>query len=136
MLLQVYLLVPFARLEEIVIPWTSSSFDSGVFVVLLGDDILFHPCGDSNLTNLVYTNSKEVFEQFTPPNNISSDVIYDYVGGCSNRSGQLAVLVRTGIVGVSYVTFENYGTFFFLSDYGSDCQNGWKAVVIVSEVRP
>ena len=50
------------------------------FTVLLGDQIVFEPCGDSAGTSLVYTNSKEVFEQCTPQSNISTDIIYNHIG--------------------------------------------------------
>ena len=137
MLLQIAVFVPFSRSIDIFIPWTSSSLkNNSVFVVLLGDDIIFHPCGDSDVSTLKYTNSKEVFEQCTPPDNIPSGVLYTEVGACGNPSGKLTVLVRTGIPGVNFVAFKNYETYFFLSDHESECQNGLKAVVIVSEIRP
>ena len=50
------------------------------FIVLLGDDILFEPCGDSNHSNLFYTNSKEVFENCTPESDVSGDVMYTEIG--------------------------------------------------------
>ena len=50
------------------------------FTVLLGDDILFEPCGDSPFSNLIYTNSKEVFEQCIPASNVSADVMYTEIG--------------------------------------------------------
>ena len=48
--------------------------------MLLGDKMIFQPCGDSNETNLVYTNNKTVFEQCIPKSDLSSDTIYNDIG--------------------------------------------------------
>ena len=50
------------------------------FTVLLGDTIFFQPCGDSQGTNLIFTDNREVFEQCIPQSNITSDIIYNYIG--------------------------------------------------------
>ena len=50
------------------------------FSVLLGDKMIFEPCGDSNETNLIYTNNKTVFEQCIPRSNLSDDTIYNDIG--------------------------------------------------------
>ena len=51
-----------------------------MFTVLLGDKIIFQPCGDSNGTNLVYTNNKTVFEQCIPESDTSSGTFYNHIG--------------------------------------------------------
>ena len=48
--------------------------------MLLGDKLAFQPCGDSNQTNLVYTNNKTVFDQCIPKSDLISGTIYNDIG--------------------------------------------------------
>lgn len=137
LLLQAFLYISDAQADLITIPWMSSSLAAdNVFIVLIGDTLKFNPCGDSDHTNLVYTNSKQVFDDCIPRNNISADVIYNSIGDCVNPSGQLILPVNTGIIGVNFVAFEINGTFYFLSNHENECERGLKAIVEVVETRP
>ena len=131
----VLLIYSCARSEEITVAWNSSILEyNAVLTVQLGDEIIFHPCGVSQGTNVVYTNSEAVFEDCIPRKNVSSDVIYRsvtyvHVGDCVNQSGALSLPVNTETVGVDEM-------FYLLSDYQSECHDGVKAVVKVVPPRP
>ena len=66
----------------------------------------------------------------------SSDIQYSLIRSCFNPSGNLLLPVRTGIPGIGFVAFEAHGAYYFLSDVDFECENGVKAVVVVSENRP
>ena len=120
---------------NVIVPWESSSLKySNVFTVFLGDIIHFEPCGDSESSNLIYTNSRDVFTRCTPQENVSSEVAYHYIGNCNNPLSELTVVANSGAI--TFVPFEIYGSYFFLSNDNSDCENGVKAVLVVLENRP
>ena len=126
----VLLIHSYVKSEEITVAWNSSILgNKAVFTVKLGDEIIFQPCGVSQGTNVVYTNSESVFEDCIPRRNISSGAIYRnvtyvHVGDCVNQSGELRLSVNTETVGADEV-------FYLLSDYELECHNGLKAVAQV-----
>ena len=103
------------------IPWNSESLkNNNVFIVQVGDLLVFKPCGDSEGTNLIYTNAEEVFEECTPQKNVSSEIRYVYIGTCVNNSwGELKLHMNEA------------RTLYLLSDYESECENGLKAMIVV-----
>ena len=123
------------RTEKITVAWNSSNLEyKAFFTVQLGDEIIFHPCGVSQGTNVVYTNSEAVFEDCIPRRNVSSEAIYRnvtyiQVGDCVNSAGQPRLSLNTETVRVDEV-------FYLLSDYLSECHDGVKAVVKVVPPLP
>lgn len=108
---------------ERLIPWNSASLnDTNVFTVELGELLIFKPCGDSDGTNLIYTDSQEVYNDCIPKGNVSSSDLYIPIGTCVNNSW--------GILSLQMIFAD---TLYFLSDYESECQMGLKATVIVTE---
>ena len=86
-----------------------------MFTVQLGDEIVFQPCGDSKGSNVIYTNSKGVFEDCKSPSTISSEVVYIHIGDCVNTSWKLRLPVNAENISV--------GVFYLLSDYGLECKS-------------
>ena len=130
MMLPIRFLLLFAMMELLVqtavvtIPWKSSLLQDGnSFTAKLGDVLVFDPCGDSNGTNLVYTTSKDAYEDCRPAT--LSKYVYFLFSECINPRGSLTVTVNQDLIGP-------LGIFYFLSDYDSECENGLKAVVTVS----
>ena len=108
---------------ERLIPWNSAILnDTNVFTVKLGELLIFQPCGDSNGTNLIYTDSQEVFNDCISEGNVSSSDLYIFIGTCVNNSW--------GILSLQMIFAD---TLYFLSDYELECQMGLKATVIVTE---
>ena len=125
------------RSKDVIVPWNSSLLKKkDVFTVLLGDLLVFEPCGDSNSSSLVYTDSRDVFANCTLASDVSSDIQYSHIGNCFNPSGNLLLPVHVGIPGIVLVAFEVDGAYYFFSDFDFECENGLKAVVVVAENRP
>ena len=100
--------------------------NEAVFTVQLGDVIVFQPCGDSEGTNLIYTDNKEVFEQCVPQSDVPSDAAYYHIGDCVDNSWSSDLrlyLVNPGLEGQ---------VLYLFSDHASECNDGLKATVIVA----
>ena len=125
-LIQFALLIHLCVLAEKFIPWNSASLrENNVFTVQLGVLVIFEPCGDSEGTNLIYTDSEDVFNDCIPKANVSSDVLYIRIGTCVDNSwGRLSL----------NLIFAD--TLYFLSDFESECEAGLKAKVIVTDNGP
>ena len=92
------------------IPWNSASLNgANVFTVELGELLIFDPCGDSDGTNLIYTDSQEVYNDCTPKGNVSSSDLYILIGTCVNNSW-----------GILSLQMSFLDTLYFLSDYESE----------------
>ena len=141
------LLMHMVQSKDVIVPWNSELLKkNNVFIVSLGDKLVFEPCGDSNLTSLVYTNSRDAFANCiapsgaptsdAPTSDACSDFRFSEIGNCVNPSGRLLLPVNTGIAGIGFVAFEIYGVYYFLSDHDPECENGLKVVIVVSGNEP
>ena len=124
-LLPVLLLIySYGQSEEVYIPWKSSILKQrNVFLMQVGDVLVFLPCGDSSGTNVVYTNSNYVFDHCIRDSSIR-DSNYLHVGTC------LKPLVQV------WWPVKDNQYLYFLSDFMTECEKGLKAIAIVNKKGP
>ena len=112
--------------ELVTIPWTSAQLAyKRSFSVHYGNTIFFYPCGDSSGTNLVFTDTKALYQLCLSHLSILPNATYVEVGNsCFGPLGSLTLTVSHDLV-------QGLDVFYILSDYQNECNDGLKAEITV-----